>query len=190
MNAGVYTITSPSGGVYVGSAVDFTARWRVHRHHLRCGTHHNIKLQNAAAKYGVDALIFKKLIVCLPDNAVMYEQIAIDALCPRYNIARVAGRTTGYRHTNETKEIFKSRRPSYGNLGKRQTDEARAKISAAKRGVPNIAARGRVLSDETKEKLRAAATGKKYGPMSAEHKAKIGAANKARAAERKAKAAA
>ena len=180
MISGVYTITSPSGGFYVGSAVNFASRWRIHRHHLRSGTHHNAPLQNAANKHGVDSLKFRKIIVCERDQAVMYEQIAIDALKPGYNVARVAGSTLGHQHSEATKAKFLLRKRSTGNSGKTHTDETRAKISTAKRGVPNLAARGRVVSAETIAKVKAANTGRKFGPMSEEHKAKIGLANKGR----------
>lgn len=164
MVAGVYTITSPSGGTYVGSAVDFASRWSVHRHHLRKGTHHNIKLQNAAAKYGIASLVFKKLIVCLPEHAVMYEQIAIDALCPRYNVARIAGSTAGYKHTNATKAQFHLRKKagrseetraliSAAHKGRRLTDEHRENVAAANRGAKR--------SDEAKNAMRQAQLGKK-----------------------------
>lgn len=180
MISGVYTITSPSGGTYVGSAVNFASRWRLHRHHLRAGTHHNPLLQNAAVKYGVDALVFSRLIVCDRALVIEYEQIAMDALEPRYNVAPVAGNTLGYKHTPETKALFASRRKGSGNTGKRHSEETRKRISAAKTGakVPSLV--GRPVLEETRAKLRAKATGRKYGPMSAEHKAKIGATNKAR----------
>ena len=50
---------------YVGSAVNFGARWKEHRHVLKRGTHHSCHLQNAWVKHGEDAFVFRRLIVCL-----------------------------------------------------------------------------------------------------------------------------
>lgn len=147
MISGVYTITSPSGGQYVGSAVNFSARWSVHKHHLARGTHHNAKLQNAANKYGIDGLRFDPILSCPRDLVLLYEQIAIDGLSPRYNIAPTAGNSLGYKHTEETKQKFKCRRKGQrtpegtarivaGFKGKKLSGDHAAKVQAAKIGVP------------------------------------------------------
>ena len=103
MAAGVYAITAPSGKQYIGSSVNMPRRWPVHRHHLRRGTHHTSRLQASANKYGVEALTFSVLIVCSESDVRMYEQLAIDALKPAYNVLSVAGSSSGFRHTPETK---------------------------------------------------------------------------------------
>lgn len=145
--SGIYTITSPSGGRYVGSAVHFGARWSVHKHHLARGTHHNVKLQNAAKKYGVEALRFEPLLFCDRDDLIWYEQIAIDAIRPRYNVAPRAGNSLGYKHTAETKAKFHLR------VKATMTDEVKAKIGAA--------FRGKTLTEEHRAKVRAANVGAK-----------------------------
>lgn len=93
----------------------------------------------------------------------MYEQMAIDALQPRYNICPVAGSTLGYRHTEETRLRFGERPVSRGNLGKRHSAETRARISNAKRGRPGNR-KGSVMSDETRAKLSAALKGRRNTP--------------------------
>ncbi len=157
-NSGVYVISTPSGRQYVGSAVHFGTRWSVHRHRLRNGTHHSRKLQAAWNKYG-DRLQFSKLLICARENVVMYEQIAIDALRPALNVAPMAGSSLGYRHTSETKAKFAERRLSFGNTGKKHSEATKARISAAKMG--QVSNRNGVpVSDETKEKIRAALRGR------------------------------
>jgi group I intron endonuclease len=133
VQSGVYTITSPSGKVYVGSAVNFSRRWAVHRCRLKKRTHDNAKLQAAYEKYGLEGPRFAPIIIYHPEHAVMYEQIAMDALKPQYNIARIAGRTTGYRHTEATKAKFHLR-PRSSRKGVPASAETKARISAAKRG--------------------------------------------------------
>lgn len=110
-DCGVYKIETHDGRLYVGSASrGFGVRWRVHRHHLRAGTHHNKKLQCYVNKHGMDSLKFSVLIICAPEMAVTYEQIAMDALKPSMNAAPVAGSTLGYKHSEETKARFNERR--------------------------------------------------------------------------------
>ena len=154
--AGVYTVTSPSGGLYVGSAVHLANRWRVHRHHLRHSTHPNKILQSAWDKYGEDNLRFAVLIVCSRSDVLLYEQRAIDVLHPRYNIVQLAGNTTGYRHT----------------------PEARTAFTAARTGVK----RG-PMTEEHKRRFRDAQVGKKRKPISAAHRQRLSEFNKTRMAD-------
>lgn len=107
--SGVYTIKTPSGRVYVGSAVSFGRRWSVHKCRMRSGTHDNKKLQSAWNKYG-ELLSFEPIIVCSKEDVIMYEKIAMKALSPCMNILPVAGSSIGYRHSEETKAKFKDRK--------------------------------------------------------------------------------
>ena len=99
MNCGIYTITSPSGKLYLGSAVNFTDRWNLHLSNLRTNTHHNKPLQRAFDKYGEDGLVFKKLLICEKKDLLIYEQRAMDILRPEYNIAKIAGSLLGTKRT-------------------------------------------------------------------------------------------
>ena len=184
MNAGVYVITAPSGKRYVGSAVNFARRWQVHRARLKAGTHHNRPLQAAYDKHGLEGLSFARLIVCRPEQAVMYEQIALDALRPELNVAPQAGNTLGYRHTEETRAKFATRRRRTYTFEQvvAQVAKVRRPMTPEQRAAhaERMSRRDYTVSAETREKLRQANLGKKLGPMSDEHKAKIGAANKGR----------
>lgn len=162
MNAGVYSITTPSGRQYIGSAVNFSRRWRVHLCRMKQQKHDNAILQSAWNKHG-DKLVFKKLIVCPPDQVLLYEQLAIDSLNPKMNICRIAGNTRGYQHTEETKSRFIDRRKSFGNAGKKHSIETREKISRKKKG--RVSNRLNIpVSDEVKEKIRATLKGRVNTP--------------------------
>src|SRR5690606_34420785 len=53
--SGIYEIhCTKSGRRYVGSAVNFSARWRLHYTQLCAGKHHSRHLQRAWNKYGED----------------------------------------------------------------------------------------------------------------------------------------
>jgi group I intron endonuclease len=134
LNTGIYSIHSPSGRFYIGSAVDVVRRWRRHRAELRSGTHGNRSLQRAANKYGTDNLTFTKMLICRKEDLLFYEQLLLDGLKPLYNIAPLAG----------------------SSFGIKRSDEFRRKIS--------IALTGRVVSQETRRRIGAKHRGKKISP--------------------------
>lgn len=162
MVAGVYQIVAPSGRKYIGSAVDFARRWRVHIYRLRRGIHHSPQLQAAWDKYR-EGLVFSPILVCSPDLAILYEQLAIDALKPEMNTCMQAGSTLGYRHTEEARAKFKTRPRGKGNTGTQHSEETKARISAAKSGAVYPQRRGIPLSEEVKEKIRSSLKGRFVG---------------------------
>lgn len=157
MNTGIYQITNlENGKCYVGSAVSFRKRWKEHLRQLSNGNHHSTVMQRAWNKYGETAFEFKKLLVCAKSDLIWFEQRAIDALKPAYNICKVAGSVLGYRHTAEAKAAAAQR--AAGNTHRRGRKESaeyceRAKVSRAMR--KNCA-----HSEETKAKIAAAHRGR------------------------------
>lgn len=127
-----------SGRCYVGQTSDVVRRWRQHRCDLRSGHHHSVFLQRVWRKYGEDAFDFVVLEECADSTLTVREQFWADAL----------------------PSVFNSRLAVDTNRGLRRSAEARAKMSAANSR--------RVTSDETKERLRSAFLGKKYGPETSE----------------------
>ena len=160
---GVYTITSPSGGQYVGSAISFLQRWRIHRYLLRSGNHHNRLLQNAFNKHGEESLLFQKLLVCSPEHNIMFEQRAIDTLKPKYNICKTAGNRLGIPHSAESKQKMSN------STKESMTAEVRQKLSRAAIGRTSPT-KGIKFSDEARSKMSEAQ--KKL--MTAERRALIG----------------
>ncbi len=151
-NSGVYEIVNTFNGErYIGSSVNLSKRRSRHYADLEGGYHGNAHLQRAFDKYGRENFEFRTLLLCDPENCIMYEQTCIDALKPEYNICSTAG----------------------SPLGVKRSDEARAKMSEA--------GMGRVASEETKFKMSAAAKGRpawnKGLPTPEEIRAKISEAN-------------
>jgi len=166
-NTGIYEIVNTANGKrYVGSAVKLTARMNGHLSALRARRHGNGHLSAAWAKYGANAFEFRTLLICAKDDLLFYEQRAIDAYDPEYNIAKVAGSTLGVLLSEERKAKI-----SAAHTGKKlaipRSEEYRAAISAR--------VTGRKLSAEVIAKISAAKKGRK---LSEEHKRKIGAAGK------------
>lgn len=181
-DCGIYTITSPSGKQYIGQAMSFKRRWRTHLRLLRKGCHTCKGLQNAYAKYGESALVFSKIAFVSADQLDAREQEQIDARPRRllYNIALFAvAPTRGLKFSAATRAKMSSSR-----LGKKMSDEVRARCSAAQRNLsPEVMARkslaislskiGKPRDAVTIEKVRLANTGR---TPSAEARAKISAA--------------
>lgn len=176
MNPGIYSITNViSGKVYVGSTIRLKRRWGEHKLALKQNNHHNPHLQSSWDKYSEDSFNF---MVCeYVDNQeqlVDREQYWLDFYRMHtdvYNILLVVDRLNGMlgkKHTKETRQqmsISAYSRP----LGYRHTEKAKGKISAANIGElnPNY---GRVYTDEERDRLSKAHTGK---TLSEEHKYNI-----------------
>jgi group I intron endonuclease len=110
---GVYRITNVvTGKSYIGSSVDVENRFSEHKRTLKNESHRNIYLQRAWCKYGEDAFRFEILEEVLKEEFLLpREQAWIDKLmCYQnengYNICKIAGRTTGYKHTEESRKLI------------------------------------------------------------------------------------
>lgn len=138
MTSGIYSITSPSGKFYIGSAVDFNKRWAVHRSLLKKGSHHSRGLQRAATKYGLDKLTFCQVLICCQKDLIFYEQLLLDGLNPTYNSNPIAGSCLGAKFSQKTKDAMSAAR-----VGVRQTAEhiqkRTAKLLGARRSPEAIA---------------------------------------------------
>jgi group I intron endonuclease len=182
-DCGIYTITSPSGKQYVGSAVSFRYRWWLHLRDLRKGAHHCVALQRAFKKYGEDALVFAKVAFVPKDDLIRREQEQIDARPRRslYNTALVAGSCLGVKRSAEVREQNRQRK-----LGSVHSAETKAKMSATRKGRKRSEATiaktarsntGRKRSDASLARMAASRIGR---TLSEEHKKKIGESGKGR----------
>ena len=90
--------------IYIGSSVDFKNRKTRHLRDLRKGNHHSIILQRAYNKYGKENFKFKVLKTCSREQLEFYENHFLINLEPKYNICKIAYKTTGRIVTQETRE--------------------------------------------------------------------------------------
>ncbi len=152
MASGIYMIVNRHNGKrYIGSAVDFDRRFAKHCRELSKRIHHSRILQNAWNLYGESAFDFVPMLICGRDSLLMFEQRALDAYEPEYNVCLVVG----------------------SRLGVKMTDEHKAKIGAANKG-----RRFPPLSEERKRSISQQQKGKPHGPMSDETKARVSASRK------------
>ena len=144
--SGIYAIVNRvTGDYYLGSAFVLRKRRNSHLHALRRGKHDSIYLQRAWVKYGPDAFYFKPFIVCRRQDLIFFEQRAIDALKPRYNMCPRAGNNAGRKFSDAAKAKMRQ-----AKLGKKYSEAHRAAISAATKGKPKPKP-----SLETRAKMRA-----------------------------------
>ena len=167
----IYKISSPSG-FYIGSAKKFKGRRNQHLSQLRRGIHANIMLQRAFHKYGEENIVFSIIEECDNCDLIDREQFYIDTLNPQYNIARTAGRMTGYKFTDEQKKRYRDSllRNSTPEQRKEKAIKARAAWTEESKKSQKIKLTGRKLSPESIEKTRQANIGR---PCSPEKRAKL-----------------
>jgi len=149
--SGIYAISSKCKPekVYIGSAVNIRRRWRQHKSDLRLKRHGNPRLQRHYNKYGDDDLIFEMIIKCEKQDLISAEQAFIDLYKPRFNICSRAGSALGMRRSAKTRA--KVSKAHVGMLGQCHSDETKANMRKAWED-------RKPMSNETKERMRKAAT--------------------------------
>ena len=153
--SGIYEIVNTVNGKrYIGSARCFKKRWWKHRWELRTQQHNNQKLQRAWNKYGEAAFKFLPVLTCQPSMLLFYEQQVLDKVKPEYNVALDAlAPMVGRKFTEEHRAKIGA-----AHKGKIVTSETRMKLS--------VAGKKRVLSVEARLKVSRFQKGRVH---SAEH---------------------
>ena len=128
MKSGIYIFTIKDD-TYIGSATDIRARFHIHLHHLRNSKHCNKFFQRSYDKYGEANLKHEVLEYVEKERLIEREQFYMDLMNPSMNIAKKAGNTLGFKHTDAVKK----------------------KLSEIRKGKNYCT--GRVLSEETKKKI-------------------------------------
>lgn len=115
-----------NGKVYYGSAsVSFKERWSGHREQLKSNRHPNSHLQSAYNIYGIDAFEYSIVLICHPDECLMYEQMCLDLYWDKgkdcYNIYPTAGSPRGYEkpkaHTEKIANIQRGQKKQTNTSG-------------------------------------------------------------------------
>lgn len=172
---GIYKITNIANGkIYIGQTQEnFLRRYWHHQWCLKSNTHHNRKLQNAFNKYGDENFEFSIITVCnkeeLNDLEIQYIK-ENDSVNKGYNIS------SGGQESNPSQYIPEEVRKRIGELnrqrllGSKLSEETKQRMRESSRHLSPSDAnkkaiseymKNRVVSDETKSKLRRANLGEK-----------------------------
>lgn len=177
MKCGIYVIQNKiTGDCYFGQSVNVYKRLNGHLVCLTQGHHDNSRLLHAFSKYGRDNFIFAVILYCEQSELTHYEQLCVDTFQSTYNLSReCVNSRKGMKSSEETKrklrEAWKHRKvrsPSEetrrkiaaAGMGRKLSDEARRKVSAAMIG--NTHTKGRKLSDAHKAKIANVWKGRKH----------------------------
>lgn len=191
--SGIYQIgsTIKPSRIYIGSSINISTRWSLHKSDLKLGKHINAKMQNHYNKYGEDDFVFTIIEQCPHDSLITKEQLHMDNLNPYFNIRKIAASNLGLKMSDETKKKLSEGRTGekHHNYGKKASDETKRKMSESQKKREHR--RGFKLSDETKKKLSEANSGEKhylYGKqMPGETKNKLSESHKGQIAWNKGK---
>lgn len=146
--------------IYIGQTIDFHYRIRKHKEKLRKGNHSNEYLQRAWNKYGENSFDFGIFEECVEDRLDVLENLYIDkfnSMNRNFGYNLESGGLSGKRASNETKEKMSRNHADISGdkhpfFGKKQTEEAKKKISDAQKGTNNNMY-GRTKTEEEKKHL-------------------------------------
>ena len=160
---GIYSITNIiNNKKYIGQSVDIKSRFRNHKWELRHNRHFNDHLQKSFNKYGENCFIFDIVCECKEEELDELERYYIsyyNCMNPDYGYNSESGGNLNKHWSDELTQKIKAMRggENSGMWGKHHTEETKA--------IMREKALGRVLSDETKQKLSESHKGKLAQPL-------------------------
>ena len=133
--AGVYLfINNLTSKLYVGSSIVLSKRMASHFYHANSNKDTNIILYRAMRKYKLENFSLAILEFCKSEIIVCsdLEKKWIDFYKPEYNVLKIPGSSSGFRHSIETinklKQLFKKENhPKFGNRNSIETNLAISK---------------------------------------------------------------
>lgn len=139
--SGIYRwINIETGESYVGSSANLSKRFNQYFNYSHiANTKRNMRIDRALLKYGYSKFKLEILEYCKISNLIEREQYYLDLLKPEYNILLKAGSSLGFKHTEKTKLLMKTKTPEHlvklkKNIAKLNASpfpaDVRAKITA------------------------------------------------------------
>jgi len=99
---GIYRwINNLNGKTYIGSSINLSVIFYT-SYSLRYLAKSNRPMERALLKYGFSNFSLEILDYCNYEDLLKREQYYLDTLKPEYNVAKLAGSTLGYKHSEES----------------------------------------------------------------------------------------
>jgi group I intron endonuclease len=155
---GVYKIECfKNHKIYVGASTNLAGRKRQHFSDLRLHKHANPRLQKDFDLFGEREFVFLILEVHVPVGKLLErEQHWIDLLKPEYNAELKAGFSVAHNSDPEVRSKISATMKEVW-----QDPEYKQNFINKRKGVPLPKLKGRVFSEETKQKIRESGSGEK-----------------------------
>ena len=128
---GIYKIVSPKGKIYIGESIDILKRWNQYKNgHCQ----KQWKLERSIKKYGWDSHLLEVLEECeifeLKERE-RYYQLKYNSIVEGLNL-----KLTGIEDIKTLDSLEVKQNRSKGQLGRKQTEETKQKLSLIRKGVP------------------------------------------------------
>jgi group I intron endonuclease len=177
--SGIYLLTNLlNKDKYVGQSIDLGKRFTKYFTLSYLKNRNTLVISRALIKYGYANFSISILEYCDKDILNEREQYYMDIIKPVYNTLKIAGSSSGYKHTQESKDkrslILKGKytgtnSPLYARTHTEQTKEL---MSSMRKGQDNYFY-GKTHTDETRELMKQKATGRKHLPSTLEKMSKV-----------------
>ena len=166
--SGIYKFTNKlTKEIYVGQSINLAKRFLKYFTLSYLKSRESLVMSRALIKYGYSNFSLEILEYCEIANLTEREQFYIDKLNPNYNTLKIAGSSSGYKHTEETKnKISQSLKGVYvaekAYWYGRSISEETKKLMSLKRSGELNPLYGKFHSEQSKELMRQKALGRKY----------------------------
>ena len=102
--SGIYKFTNKlTKDIYIGQSIDLAKRFIKYFNLSYLKSRDTLVISRALIKYGYSNFSLEILEYCEIANLTEREQFYIDRLNPNYNTLKIAGSSSGYKHSEETK---------------------------------------------------------------------------------------
>ena len=177
--SGIYLLTNLiTSDIYVGQSINLGKRLGQYLTLNYLKDRNNLIISKALIKYGYINFSISILEYCDRSVLTEKEQHYIDLFNPTYNILKVAGSSSGYKHSLESKDKrSKSLKGIYVGVksplyGRTHTEKTKEIMSLDRKGIDNYFY-GKTHSEETKELMRQKALNRKHSAETLEKMAKV-----------------
>lgn len=166
--SGIYKWTNKlTNDIYIGQSVDLSKRFIRYFNLSYLKNRGRLIISRALIKYGYSNFSLEILEYCNIPDLTEREQYYLDTLNPRYNTLKIAGSSLGRKHSEEAKaKISKALKGVYVKeksalYGSSHSEETKALMSL-KKFKSNNPLFGKTHTEETKELMRQKALGRKH----------------------------